>query len=140
MIRSSNAVWKGSLRDGKGEVSLGSGAFKGAYSFKTRFEDSPGTNPEELIAAAHAGCYAMALSAMLGESGFNPDSLEVVARVHLEKGESGFSITKIDIILDARIPGIEEAEFIETAERAKKGCPVSRALAAVPIKLTATLI
>ncbi len=140
MIRTAKALWKGGLRDGHGEVELGSGTFKGKYSFGTRFEDSAGTNPEELIGAAHAGCFAMALSSALGGSGYIPEELAVSAKVHLEKGDVGFAIEKIELKLSARIPGIEKAEFIKLAEGAKANCPVSKALSAVQITLDATLL
>ncbi|HTV01594.1 MAG TPA: OsmC family protein [Luteitalea sp.] len=140
MIRTSKAQWNGSLKDGKGTVSLGSGAYDGQYSFSSRFESGTGTNPEELIAAAHAGCFSMALSAGLGKSGFTPTRISSEAKVHLEKVGEGFGITKIDLITEAEVPGIDEATFLEHAEGAKKGCPVSKALSAVEIVLTAKLV
>jgi lipoyl-dependent peroxiredoxin len=140
MIRTSKAQWNGSLKDGNGTVSLGSGAYDGQYSFSSRFESGTGTNPEELIAAAHAGCFSMALSAGLGKSGFTPTRISSEAKVHLEKVGEGFGITKIDLITEAEVPGIDEATFLEHAEGAKKGCPVSKALSAVEIVLTAKLI
>lgn len=140
VMRSSKAEWQGNLREGKGSVELGSGAFKGSYSFPSRFEDGTGTNPEELIAAAHAGCYSMALSAGLGKAGFNPTRVHTVAKVHLEKVGEGFEITTIELETEAEIPGIDEAQFIEQAEAAKKGCPISKALAGPEIKLVAKLL
>ena len=140
MIRTSKAQWNGSLKDGKGTVSLGSGAYDGQYSFSSRFESGTGTNPEELIAAAHAGCFSMALSAGLGKSGFTPTRISSEANVHLEKVGEGFGITKIDLITEGEVPGIDEATFLEHAEGAKKNCPVSKALGAVEITLTAKLV
>jgi lipoyl-dependent peroxiredoxin len=139
-MRTSKAEWQGNLREGKGTVELGSGAFKGSYSFPSRFEDGTGTNPEELIAAAHAGCYSMALSAGLSKAGFNPTRVHTVAKVHLEKVAEGFEITTIELETEAEIPGIDNATFMEQAEAAKKGCPVSKALAGPQIKLNAKLL
>ncbi len=138
--RKANAEWKGNLREGSGTVELGSGAFKGSYSFPSRFESGTGTNPEELIAAAHAGCYSMALSAGLGKAGYNPTRVATTATVHLEKVGEGFEITTIELDTEAEIPGIDEQAFQEQAEAAKKGCPVSKALAGPQIKLNARLL
>lgn len=140
VARTSKAEWKGNLKDGQGTVELGSGAFKGSYSFPSRFEDGTGTNPEELIAAAHAGCYSMALSAGLGKAGFNPTRVATTAKVHLEKVGEGFAITTIELDTEAEIPGIDNAAFMEQAEAAKKGCPVSKVLAGAEIKLNARLL
>ena len=140
MVRTSKAQWNGSLKDGKGTVSLGSGAYDGQYSFSSRFESGTGTNPEELIAAAHAGCFSMAFSAGLGKAGFTPTRISSEAKVHLEKVGEGFGITKIDLITEAEVPGLDEATFLEHAEGAKKNCPVSKALGAVEITLTAKLV
>jgi osmotically inducible protein OsmC len=140
MIRNSKAEWQGSLKEGKGTVELGSGAFKGSYSFPSRFEDGTGTNPEELIAAAHAGCYSMALSAGLGKAGFTPNSVKTQANVTLEKVGEGFEITTIELVVEADIPNIDEAAFLEQAEAAKKGCPVSKVLAGAKISLKAKLL
>jgi osmotically inducible protein OsmC len=139
-VRSSKAEWQGNLREGKGTVELGSGAYKGSYSFPSRFEDGQGTNPEELIAAAHAGCYSMALSAGLSKAGFTPTSVRTEAKVTLDKVGEGFGITKIELITEAEIPGIDEATFQQQAEGAKTGCPVSKALSAVDIQLNAKLL
>ena len=139
-VRSSSAEWKGNLMQGSGTMKLGSGAYEGKYSFPSRFESGQGTNPEELIAAAHAGCYSMALSATLGKAGFNPTRVATTAKVHLEKVGEGFSITKIELITEAEIPGIDNAAFQTNAEAAKKGCPVSKALAATEITLSAKLV
>jgi len=139
-VRTADAQWEGSLEDGKGYMRLGGGAFEGQYSFSSRFEEGPGTNPEELIGAAHAGCFSMALAGGLSRAGHVPDSVHTTARVHIEKGESGFGITKIELECEARVPGVEEATFQEIAEASKTGCPVSGALAAVDISLTARLV
>lgn len=140
MKRTGSAVWRGGIRDGKGAVSTESGVLSGAqYSFGTRFEEGKGTNPEELIGAAHAGCFSMALSAGLGRAGYTPTSVETTARVHLEKGESGFRISRIELDTTAEVPGIDEATFQEQAEAAKAGCPVSQALAGVDIQMNARL-
>ena len=139
-VRTADAQWEGSLEDGKGTMRFGSGAFEGSYSFSSRFEEGPGTNPEELIGAAHAGCFSMALAGGLSGAGHVPDSVHTTARVRIEKGESGFGITKIELECEARVPGVEEAKFQEIAESSKKGCPVSQALAAVDIALTAKLV
>ncbi len=140
MIRTSKAQWNGSLKEGKGTVALGSGAYEGQYSFTSRFESGTGTNPEELIAAAHAGCFSMALSAGLGKAGITPTRISTEAKVNFEKVGDGFSITRIDLVTEAEVPGIDEATFLEHAEGAKKGCPISRALASVEITLTAKLV
>lgn len=139
-IRQAEAEWQGNLKDGKGSMKLGSGAHQGAYSFSSRFEDGKGTNPEELIGAAHAGCFSMALSHGLAQAGFTPTRVHTVAKVHLNKTDSGFAITAIDLETDAEIPGIDEKTFLSEAEKAKKGCPISKALAAVPIQLNARLV
>ncbi|MGE0556462.1 MAG: OsmC family protein [Gemmatimonadales bacterium] len=138
MKRNAHAKWTGDLRQGKGSIRLGSGAFEGPYSFTTRFEGAPGTNPEELLGAAHAGCFTMALSLGLTQAGHPPDSLETTAVVHLEKQEQGFSITGIDLTTRGRVSGISEADFQRLAEDAKANCIVSRALS-VPMTLDAKL-
>ena len=131
MVRKASAIWKGSLKEGKGTISTDSGVLSSTpYSFSTRFEDAKGTNPEELIAAAHAGCFTMALSAQLGNAGITPESLETTASLTLEKLEAGFTITKIHLDVAARIPGGDKAAFDKAAEAAKAGCPVSRVLKA----------
>jgi osmotically inducible protein OsmC len=119
---------------------LGSGAYEGKYSFGSRFEEDPGANPEELIAAAHAGCFSMALSAGLGRAGFSPQSVETSARAHLGKVGEGFQITRIELSTEAVVPGIDEATFLEHAQGAKANCPVSQALAGVEISLDAKLV
>jgi osmotically inducible protein OsmC len=138
--RTSEAEWKGNLREGKGTMKLGSGAYEGPYSFVSRFESGAGTNPEELIAAAHAGCFSMALSAGLGKGGFTPTRIHTTATVHLERIGEGFAITRIELDTQAQIPGIDAATFEKFAEEAKKGCPVSRVLAAAQISLKAKLV
>src|SRR5271169_1812406 len=129
MIRKASAVWNGSLKEGKGTISTESGVLSTTpYSFAKRFENEPGTNPEELIAAAHASCFTMALSAQLGNAGITPQSLETSAAVTLEKLEAGFTVTKIHLDVEARIPGADPAAFQKAAEAAEKGCPISRLL------------
>ena len=137
--RKAHAVWEGNLAKGKGTMELGSGAFKGSYSFASRFEDGTGTNPEELIGAAHAGCFSMALSHGLDQAGHTPTKVETHATVTLEKVDSGMKITSIHLKTDATVPGIDEKTFQEQAETAKKNCPVSQALTGVAITLEATL-
>jgi osmotically inducible protein OsmC len=137
--RKAEARWEGDLRQGKGSLRLGSGAFEGKYSFGSRFEASPGTNPEELLGAAHAGCFSMALSAGLTKAGHPPKTIETTAIVHLDKVGEGFSITGIDLTTRGQVPGISEPEFRQLAEEARTNCPVSRALAAVPMTLKASL-
>ena len=138
--RKANAVWEGGAQSGKGKVSLGSGAFEGNYSFKSRFEDGSGTNPEELIGAAHAGCYSMALSVALEQAGYSPERVSTEAHVHLTKEGEGFAINKIDLVTEAKIPEISEEDFQEQAKTAKENCPVSKALAGVDISLDAKLV
>lgn len=131
MIRKASAVWRGSLKDGKGTISTDSGVLSNTqYSFATRFEDGRGTNPEELIAAAHAGCFTMALSAQLGNAGITPESLETTASLSLEKLDAGWTVTKIHLDVAARIPGADKSAFQKAAENAKAGCPISRLLKA----------
>src|SRR3984885_8463885 len=140
MQRTASAVWRGGLKDGKGSISSQSGVLKDTqYSFGTRFENGIGTNPEELIAAAHAGCFTMALSAQLGNAGITPESLETTAALSLDKLDSGWTITKIHLDVTARIPGASQAAFDKAAEEAKAGCPVSRLLKA-EITMTAKLL
>ena len=138
--RVATAHWSGSVQDGSGTVALGSGAFEGAYSFKTRMGDDPGTNPEELLGAAHAGCFTMALSAALTRAGTPPTSLDTRARVHFEQQEPGWRITRIDLTVTGAVPGIDDAAFTAAAQGAKENCPVSVALSGVPeITLDASL-
>ena len=129
MKRSGSAVWRGGLKGGNGVVSTASGVLKdSAYSFGTRFEEKPGTNPEELIAAAHAACFSMALSAILGESGITPDSVATTAVVTLEKVDGGFAVTASHLTVKAKVPGVDEKKFMEAANAAKAGCPISKLL------------
>jgi osmotically inducible protein OsmC len=139
--RSSSAEWSGNLARGNGTMSLGSGAFEGSYSFASRFESGDGTNPEELIAAAHAGCFSMALANVLSQAGHEPDSVNTTAEVHLDKDEDvgGFSITRSDLTTEVKVDGVSEDDFQKHAEEAKSTCPVSRALGAIEIGLEAKL-
>ena len=140
MVRKASAVWKGSLKEGKGTISSDSGVLSNTpYSFSTRFENAKGTNPEELIAAAHAGCFTMALSAQLGNAGITPESLETTASLTLDKLDAGWTVTKIHLDVSARIPGADKAAFDKAAESAKAGCPISRLLKA-EITMTARLV
>src|SRR5512133_3804006 len=136
VIRESSAIWQGSLVQGKGTMRLASGAYEGEYSRASRFENGPGTNPEELIGAAHAGCFSMFLAAILSDAGHVPTRIATTAKVHLETGPK---ITWIELSTVGEVPGIDEKSFLDFAEQAKKGCPVSQALAAVKISLTARL-
>ncbi len=140
MIRKASAVWNGSLKEGKGTISTESKVLSNAqYSFSTRFENGVGTNPEELIAAAHAGCFTMALSGQLTNAGITPETLETTAAVTLEKLEAGFTVTKIHLDVTAKIPGADAAAFEKAAQNAKAGCPISRLLKA-EITMTAKLV
>jgi len=139
-IRIADAIWEGNLKDGKGRMKLGSGAFDGAYSFSSRFEEGAGANPEELIGAALAGCFSMALAHGLAQSGYTPKQIHTTASVKIEKFEDGFKITSIALDTEARVPGIGEQAFLEKAEITKKTCPVSRALTGTEIKLQARLV
>lgn len=129
MQRKATAVWQGGIKDGKGSITTASGVLSASpYSFGTRFEGAPGTNPEELIAAAHAGCFSMALSLMLGEAGIQPQRIDTEAAVTLEKTEGGFAITKVHLEVSVRAPGADRAKFEAAAAKAKAGCPVSKVL------------
>ncbi|MCY1179152.1 Peroxiredoxin OsmC [compost metagenome] len=140
MKKTASAVWQGGLKEGKGELSTESGALKNnPYGFKTRFEGQPGTNPEELIGAAHAGCFSMALSMILGEAGLTADRIDTIAEVTLDKQPDGFAITAVHLILKARVPGASQQQFKDLANKAKVGCPVSKVLNA-NISLDATLL
>ena len=131
MTRTASAEWKGNLKEGKGTISTGSSVLNNTqYGFRSRFEEGPGTNPEELIAAAHAGCFAMALSAQLGEAGLTADSIQTTATVTLEKGDGGWSVTKSHLDVKARIPGADQSKFDQAAQNAKAGCPISKLLKA----------
>ena len=139
-VRKAEAEWSGNLREGSGTVKLGSGAFEGKYSFGSRFENAKGTNPEELIGAAHAGCFSMALSAGHGRAGFQPKRIHTTATVHIDKVGEGFEITKIELDCEAQVPGIDDNAFHAQATAAKDGCPVSKALKATPIEFRARLV
>lgn len=137
--RTADAHWEGTLKDGKGSIKLGSGAFEGPYAFGTRFESAPGTNPEELLGAAHAACFTMALGHQLSQAGHPPASLDTTATVHLDKGGEGFSVTGVDLVTRGKVPGADEALFRKLAEEAGQKCIISRALS-VPITVEATFI
>ncbi len=138
--RTGEAEWKGSLKHGAGRMKLGSGAFEGPYSFGSRFAEEKGTNPEELIAAAHAGCFSMALALGLGQAGFTPTRIHTKATAEIEQADGGFRITQIKLETEAEVPSISDMAFQQQAETAKKDCPVSRALAGAEITLNARLI
>lgn len=137
--RSSHAVWEGNLPDGNGTMTIGDNAWEGPFSFRSRFEDGVGTNPEELLGAAHAGCFSMALSHELAEAGHTPERVETTAKVHLQATDGGFHIPKIELHTTAHVPGIDEATFMEHATVAKENCPVSKVLQGAEITLNATL-
>jgi lipoyl-dependent peroxiredoxin len=139
-VRHSQAEWQGTLREGSGRMSLSSGAYKGPYRFSSRFEEGEGTNPEELIGAAHAGCFSMALSGELNRAGHTPGKITTRAEVHLDRVDDKPTITRIHLVTEAEVPGIDEKSFQEIAEAAKEGCPVSRLLAAAEITLEAKLL
>lgn len=136
-VRSAQAEWNGTLKEGNGTMALNSGAYQGPYTYASRFEDGPGTNPEELIGAAHAGCFSMFLSALLTNAGYPPTRIRTTARVHIAAGPT---ITTIELDTEAEVPNVDEATFQEKAAAAKAGCPVSKALASVDIKLNARLV
>ena len=140
MIRHAEAKWNGSLKEGSGHVKVETGALDAAYGFKSRFESGPGTNPEELLGAAHAGCFSMALSAGLGKAGHSPKTIDTKAAVHLNQVGGGWAIDKIELETVAEVPGIDAPSFQKLAEEAKAGCPVSKALAGVNIQLKAKLV
>lgn len=140
MIRNADAEWKGDLKGGSGTVTLGSGSYSGPYSFLSRFDDGSGTNPEELLGAAHAGCFSMALANTLAMAGHVPTSIHTTAKVHAGKDESGFKISRIDLVTRGVVPGLSAEEFVRVAEEMKTGCIVSRALSAVPMTLDAQLL
>lgn len=135
--RTSFAEWKGNLKEGSGTMKLASGAYEGPYTFASRFEEGKGTNPEELIGAAQAGCFSMFLSALLAKAGYTAESISTSATVHLGEGPT---ITLIEVKTEAKVPGVAEAEFLELAEAAKKNCPISKALAGPEITLSAKLL
>ncbi|HYH60373.1 MAG TPA: OsmC family protein [Solirubrobacterales bacterium] len=129
--RTASAKWDGSLREGSGTIGLGSGAWEGPYSARSRFEDAPESNPEELLAAAHAGCFTMALSLILGMNDHEPETLETEAIVHLQQKDGGYEIPQIDLVVKGTVPGIDQDEFVKHATTAKEVCPLSKALASV---------
>jgi osmotically inducible protein OsmC len=138
-VRVASAEWKGNLPQGSGSLETETGSVKGSYTFLSRFEEGAGTNPEELIAAAHAGCYSMAFANILAKAGHEAESVRTTARAFLEKSADGFGISRIELECRASVPGLDNQSFQEHAQAAKVGCPVSKALAATPIELTATL-
>jgi len=138
--RKADAHWENSIQEGNGTMRLGSGSYEGPYSFQSRFHEADGTNPEELIGAAHAGCFSMALAGFLGRAGHEPESVETSATVQLDKEGDGFTISRIDLHTRARVPGIDQAQLEEQAQAAKEGCPVSKALAGVEIGMEAELV
>jgi osmotically inducible protein OsmC len=138
-VRTANAEWVGALKDGSGKMAFGSGAFESQFSYASRFEEGTGTNPEELIGAAHAGCFSMSLANLLATAGHDVQRVETTARVHLEPAEEGPSITQIELQTEAEVPGIDDDEFQQHARSAEETCPVSRALAAVDLSLDAKL-
>jgi lipoyl-dependent peroxiredoxin len=139
--RKAEAEWEGNLAEGRGKLKVGSGAFEGPYSFKARFEEGESaTNPEELLGAAHAGCFTMAITAALSRERITPKRIHTEARVKLEKIGDGFSITQIELVTEAEIPDIDDAQFQQYAQAAKENCPLSKALASTAISLTAKLV
>jgi lipoyl-dependent peroxiredoxin len=138
--RTSEAEWRGDLKSGQGNIKLGSGAYEGAYSYRSRFEEGTGTNPEELIAAAHAGCFSMALSAGLSAAGHPPTRIHTTAKVQFGPVPGGFAITRIDLSTEGSVPGIDAAAFDKAAAEAKENCPVSKALKAVEITLATKFV
>ena len=139
-VRTATAVWEGNLPQGKGTMRFGDGAYEGRYSFTSRFEEGPGTNPEELIAAAHAGCFSMAFSHGLASAGFTPKRVSTTAKVYIQKVGEGFKITTIELNTEGQVPGIDEKKYQELAETAKKNCPVSQLVGGAEIKLQAKLL
>lgn len=139
-VRTSQAVWNGDLQGGNGTLNTESGAVQGAYSWSSRFQDGSGTNPEELLGAAHAGCFSMALAARLSREGFKVNSVNTTAKVVLEKTDAGMAITRIDLVTKGDVEGIDEAQFKEAADATKSGCIVSQALSAVPMTIDASLV
>jgi lipoyl-dependent peroxiredoxin len=138
-VRTANARWEGTLKEGNGNLKLGSGAYEGQYNFSSRFESGVGTNPEELIGAAHAGCFTMALNSALEKAGTPATYVQSSADVHITKGEAGMEISKIDITTEGAVPGLTQEQFAEAAQKTLEGCIVSRALSAVPMTVNATL-
>jgi len=139
-VRNASAVWEGTLKEGKGTMKLGSGAFEGAFSYVTRFEEEPGTNPEELVGAAHAGCFSMFLAARITNAGFTPTRIQTTAKIHLGPVDGGPKLHTIELNTEAEVPGLDEETFQQEVETSKKNCPVSRALTGVDVKVTAKLV
>ncbi len=139
-VRSADASWEGNLKDGSGTMNLESGSYQGAYTFASRFEEGEGTNPEELIAGSHAGCFSMAFANELDGAGYEPKRVSTTANVHLEMLDDGPTVTRIELDCEADVPGIDDAEFQEIANGAKEHCPISRLLSAANIELTARLV
>lgn len=138
-VRKADAQWHGSLKDGSGTMRFGSGAFEGKYSFASRMENGPGTNPEELIGAAEAGCFSMAFANALSQAGHVPQEIKTSVNVHFDRTDKGFRISKIELTTEGAVPGIDEASFKRIAEDAKQNCPVSKALTGTQVTLNATL-
>lgn len=136
-IRTASAVWNGTLKEGKGRMKLGSGAFEGAFSFASRFEEGPGTNPEELVGAAHAGCFSMFLAALLTDAGYTPKQIRTSAKVYLGEGPR---ITLIELETEAEVPRLDEKTFLDNVDKSKKNCPISLALTGPEIRVTARLV
>jgi osmotically inducible protein OsmC len=136
-IRTASAVWNGNLKDGQGRMKLGSGAFEGAFSFASRFEEGPGTNPEELVGAAHAGCFSMFLAALLADAGYTPKQIRTSAKVHLGEGPR---ITLIELATEAEVPRLDEKTFMDNVDKSKKNCPISLALTGPEVRVTARLV
>jgi lipoyl-dependent peroxiredoxin len=139
-LRKAEAAWHGTFADGQGDMRLGSGAFEGAYSYRSRMEEGPGTNPEELLGAAHAGCFSMSLARRLSSDGYPPERIHTEARVRFGRAGEGYAIGRIDLRTEAEVPGVDEGLFLEKAEAAKRDCAVSKALAGVEIGLEAKLV
>ena len=138
-VRTSEAEWNGTLREGNGQMKLGSGAYEGAYTYSSRFEEGQGSNPEELLGAAHAGCFSMSLSGALTRAGFPPTRIHTTAKVHIESTGGRSSVTRIELMTEGQVPGIDEATFQEHAKFAKENCPISRALAVPEVTVDARL-
>ena len=138
-VRTANARWEGTLKEGNGHLALGSGAYEGQYNFNSRFENGTGTNPEELLGAAHAGCFTMALNSALERAGTPATYVYTTASVHITKGDAGMSISKIDLVTEGAVPGLSQEQFAEAAQKTLEGCIVSRALSAVDMSVEATL-
>jgi lipoyl-dependent peroxiredoxin len=138
-VRTAEARWEGTLKEGNGKVKLGSGAFEGQYNFNSRFEEGVGTNPEELIGAAHAGCFTMALNVSLERAGTTPTYVQTSAKVHITKEEAGMTISKIELVTEGAVPGLTQEQFADAAQKTLEACIVSRALSAVPMTVEATL-